>query len=113
MFNLMSPMKVNSLSFMFRESKRKHKKNPKGSFFVNSQSEPKKDINNCWNDNSSSTFTSVKKTTTLDNLFTFRESEKSLKKTPIGFFCTMNTFYEPEKNQKKTQNFDTRFWEHD
>ena len=25
----------------------------------------------------------------------------------------MNDFYEPEKNRKKTQNFDTRFWEHD
>ena len=56
---------------------------------------------------------SVKKTTALDNLFTFRESENSLKKTPIGFFCAMNRFYETEKNQKKTRNFDTRFWEHD
>ena len=25
----------------------------------------------------------------------------------------MNHFYEPEKNRKKTRNFDTRFWEHD
>ena len=49
----------------------------------------------------------------LDNLFTFRESEKSLKKNPIGFFYAMKRFYEPIKNQKKTQNFDTRFWEHD
>ena len=51
---------------------------------------------------------SVKKITALDNIFTFRESEKSLKKTPIGFFCAMNKFYEPEKNR----NFDARFWEH-
>ena len=41
---------------------------------------------------------SMKKTSSLDNLFTFRESEKSLKKTSIGFFYTMNRFYELEKN---------------
>ena len=56
---------------------------------------------------------SMKKTSALDNIFTFRESEKSLKKTPIGFFYVMRRFYNPKKNQKKTQNFDTRFWEHD
>ena len=48
---------------------------------------------------------SVKKKSVLDNLFTFRESKKSLKKTPIGFFYSMSRFYEPEK----TRNFDTRF----
>ena len=51
----------------------------------------------------------MKKTTTLDNIFTFREFKNILKKTPIGFFYAMNRFYEPEKNRKKTQNFDTRF----
>ena len=56
---------------------------------------------------------SVKKTIALDNVFTFRESKKSLKKTPIGFFYAMNRFYKLEKNRKKTWNFDTRFWEHD
>ena len=56
---------------------------------------------------------SVNKTSSLDNFFTFRESEKSLKKTPLGFFYAMNMFYEPEKNRKKTRNFDTRFREHD
>ena len=56
---------------------------------------------------------SMKKTSSLDNIFTFRESEKSLKKTPIGFFYMIKRFYKPEKNQKKTQNFDTRFRERD
>ena len=32
MFNLMSPMKVNSVSFMFRESEWPRKKTPKGPF---------------------------------------------------------------------------------
>ena len=32
MFNLTSPMKENSVSFMFRESKRPQKKTPKGPF---------------------------------------------------------------------------------
>ena len=40
----------------------------------------------------------MKQTTALDNIFTFRESEKSLKKTPIGFFYAMKRFYDPEKN---------------
>ena len=34
MFNLTSPLKENSVSFMFRESERVLKKNPWGSFFV-------------------------------------------------------------------------------
>ena len=34
MFNLTSPMKENSVSFMFRESERIWKKTPKGSFFI-------------------------------------------------------------------------------
>ena len=55
----------------------------------------------------------MKKTSALENIFTFRDFQKSLKKTPIGFFCMMNKFYEPEKNLKKTWNFDTRFWERD
>ena len=32
MFNLMSPMKENSVSFMFRESEQTQKKTPKGPF---------------------------------------------------------------------------------
>ena len=32
MFNLTSPMKENSVLFMFRESERRQKKNPKGHF---------------------------------------------------------------------------------
>ena len=53
---------------------------------------------------------SVKKTTALDNIFTFRESKKSLKKTPIGFFCVMNRFYEPEKESKKDLNDPDLCW---
>ena len=34
MFSLMSPLKVNLASFMFRESKKKWKKPPNGSCFV-------------------------------------------------------------------------------
>ena len=33
-FDIMSPMKVNSVSFMFRESKRRHKETPKGHFLL-------------------------------------------------------------------------------
>ena len=40
---------------------------------------------------------SVKKTSSLDDLFTFKESEKSLKKTPLGFLFTVKGFYKPEK----------------
>ena len=40
---------------------------------------------------------SVKKTSSLDNLFTFKESEKSLKKTPLDFLFVMKGFNEPEK----------------
>ena len=45
----------------------------------------------------------LKKTAVLNNLFTFRESEKSLKKTPIGLFYAMNRFYEPEKGGVHSQ----------
>ena len=61
-----------------------------------------KEINYRRKDDSSGTFTSMKKKTALDNLFTFKDSEKILKKTPIGFFYAINRFYEPEKNQKRT-----------
>ena len=40
---------------------------------------------------------SVKKTSSLDDLFTFKESEKSLKKTPLRFLSTMKGFIESEK----------------
>ena len=44
---------------------------------------------------------SVKKTSSLDNLFTFKESEKSLKKTPLGFVFALSEFNEPEKKRKQ------------
>ena len=37
-------------------------------------------------DDSSNTLTSVKKTRSLDNLFVFREPEKGLNRTSLGFF---------------------------
>ena len=52
---------------------------------------------------------SMKKTSSLDNILTFRESEKSLKKTPLGFLFAMNRFNEPEKEEKMTRSFDTMF----
>ena len=44
---------------------------------------------------------SVKKKSSLNNIFTFKESEKSLKKNPLGFFSAMSEFNEPEKKQKQ------------
>ena len=41
------------------------------------------------------------KTSLLNNLFIFKESEKSLKKTPSGFLFMMSGFNEPEKKQKQ------------
>ena len=41
MFNWMSPLKQDLVSFMFREYEQLRKKTPKGLFFVNSLSEPK------------------------------------------------------------------------
>ena len=38
----------------------------------------------------------MKKTSSLDDIFTFKESEKSLKKTPLGFLFAMSRFNEPE-----------------
>ena len=46
---------------------------------------------------SSNALMSVKKKRSLDNLFAFKEPEKSLKKTPLGLFHD-ERFYEPEKN---------------
>ena len=76
----------------------------KGYFFIISQSEPKKEINYRQKDDSSSTFMSVKKTSFLDNLFTFRESEKTLTNTLLGFLFMMNGFYEPEKKRNWLKN---------
>ena len=56
---------------------------------------------------------SVKKTSSLNDIFTFQESEKSLKKTPLGFIFMIKGFYESEKKWKLTQKFGTRFKEHD
>ena len=53
MFNLTSPMKENSASFMFRESERLRKKTPKGPFFYDLVPKAQKSINNTL-DNSSS-----------------------------------------------------------
>ena len=44
---------------------------------------------------------SMKKTSSLDNIFTFKEFEKGLKKTPSGFLFTMSRFNELEKKQKR------------
>ena len=54
----------------------------------------------------------MKKTSSLDNLFTFREFEKSLKKTPLGFLFAISGFNEPKKKRNLTQNFGTGFKEH-
>ena len=59
------------------------------SFFVTSQSESKKGVNYRRKDDTWITFTSMKKTSSLNNIFTFKESEKSLKKTPLGFLFAM------------------------
>ena len=67
----------------------------------------RKGVNYHQKDESSSTFTSVKKTSSLDNIFTFRDSENILKKTPLRFFTSL------KRIGKKTRNFDTRFREHD
>ena len=61
---------------------------------------------------SSSALTSVKKTTSLENIFVFKEPEKSLKNTPLGIFHDEG-FYESKKNQKMTRKFDAKFGEHD
>ena len=61
---------------------------------------------------SSSALTSMKKTRSLDNLFIFKEPEKSLKKNPLGLFHDEG-FYESKKSQKRTWNFDAKFGEHD
>ena len=44
MFNLVSPMKENSVSFMFRESKQPRKKTPKGPFSYDLVSKAQKSI---------------------------------------------------------------------
>ena len=49
----------------------------------------------------------MKKTSSLDNIFTFKESEKSLKTTPLGFLFAMRGLNEPEKKRNLTQNFGT------
>ena len=53
----------------------------------------------------------VKKTSSLENIFTFDESEKSLKKTTLMFLFTMSGFNEPEKKQNLTHKFGTGFKE--
>ena len=50
---------------------------------------------------SSSALMSVKKTRSLDNLFVFKEPEKSLKKNPLGLFHDEG-FYESKKIPKRT-----------
>ena len=45
----------------------------------------------------------------LDNIFIFRESEKSLKETPLGLFVMMNNFTSLKRIRKKTQKFDIEF----
>ena len=68
--------------------------------FRNWSIRPEKGVNYHQKYDSYSNFTSVKKTSSLDNIFTFKESEKSLKKTPSSFLFVMNGFYEPEKKRK-------------
>ena len=46
---------------------------------------------------------SVKKKSSIENIFIFRESEKSLKKTPLGFIFVINEFNEPEKKRKRLE----------
>ena len=70
-FDFMSPMKVNIVSFMFRESKRGHKETPKRSFFVNSHSRSKKEINYYRLVDRFDTFTCMNVTSSLGNLFVF------------------------------------------
>ena len=54
----------------------------------------------------------MKKTSSFDNIFTFKEPEKSLKKNPLGLFSWWEIL-RAWKNQKRTQTFDTRFQERD
>ena len=56
---------------------------------------------------------SMKKTSSLDDLFTFKESKKRLKKTPLGFIFAMKEFNEFGKKQNLTRNFGTGFKKHD
>ena len=41
----------------------------------------------------------MKKTSSLDNIFTFTDSEKSLDKTPLQFILVMDRSYKPEKKR--------------
>ena len=56
---------------------------------------------------------SVRKTSSLGDIFTFKESKKSLKKTPLGFLFVMKGFNEFEKKRKLTWKFGTRLKEDD
>ena len=54
----------------------------------------------------------MKKSISLEDIFKFKESEKRLKRTPLGFLFMIKEFNESEKKQKLTQKFGTRFKEH-
>ena len=54
----------------------------------------------------------MKNTSLLNDIFTFKESEKILKKTTLGFLFAKE-FNESEKKRKVTEKFGTGFKEHD
>ena len=91
---------------MFRESEMT-KKTPimidqSVPFFIISAPWSEKGVNYHQEDDSSGPFTSVKMTISLRNIFTFKESEKSLKMTLLGYLFHEKGFNEPEKEE----NFD-------
>ena len=55
----------------------------------------------------------MKVSSSLGNLFTFKEFEKSLKRNPLGFLFMIKEFNEYEKKWNFTQKFGIRFKEHD
>ena len=93
---------------MFRESKQRQKKIPKRSFFVKYSIQTEKEVNYCWKEDSSNTFTSMNKTST-QQYFHIQGVREELIRDSIRFLFDDENLYEPKKNQKKTQNFDTEF----
>ena len=55
----------------------------------------------------------MKKTSSLEDIFTFKESKTSLKYTPLGFLLAMEEFNKSEKKRKLTRKFGTGFKEND
>jgi hypothetical protein len=82
----MSPKKEKSGVFHVLRVWKTLKGNSKISFFIKQSDETEKEINYRSTYALSNTLMSVKIIRSLDNIFMFRESEKSLKGTPGGSF---------------------------